>query len=162
MNKIIKSISKRTISLFLLLFILSFMIGKMLFLRIDIVGHSMEPTIMDGQTGVALKSYFHHPDTGDIVIIKGDETKERYWVKRVIGKPGETIEIRSGDVYINNQKLNEPYIKDKDFQMGDMQMRTLGENEYFLMGDNRAVSMDSRMVGPIPSDDIIAGYIFVF
>ena len=91
-----------------------------------------------------------------MVIIKYPNDPSKFFIKRLIGFPGETVEIRSGKVYIKNGdgefELNEPYIvygKDENFSI------TLKDDEYFVMGDNRAGSFDSRIWGPLPRKYIV-------
>jgi signal peptidase I len=84
------------------------------------------------------------------VIDRPDEREDL--IKRVIGLPGETIEISAGVVYIDGRPLNEPYAR---LSTGDSPSRRLSADEYFIMGDNRANSKDSRLFGPIPRDSIV-------
>ena len=73
-------------------------------------------------------------------------------IKRVIGLPGETIEYNNGKLYINNKVVEDKYNDGTTF---DFKKVVLGEDEYFVLGDNRAVSIDSRRLGPIPKKDIL-------
>jgi len=120
-------------------------------------GASMDPTLKTGEIAVLNKIVydFGDPARGDIVVVKypGDPENKRY-VKRVIGLPNEKVEVRAGGVYINNKRLIENYLPndvttDKD---GSWQ---LGEGEYFLLGDNRPNSNDSRYFGPAEKRFII-------
>lgn len=86
--------------------------------------------------------------------------QEHYWVKRVIGMPGDILEYRDGKLYRNNELLNEPYIKEQmEFFPGKV---TVPEDCLFVMGDNRNVSLDSRYIGFIPMDHVIAKVFFKF
>lgn len=153
---------------------------------IQVFGNSMYPTLAPGEYGFTsiISNYFSKPERGEVVVITRDENtdQESHWVKRVIGLPGETVEARDGTVYINGEPLDESaylsqeYIDEtlKDFQeengfsygsfTSDFGPVTLGENEYWLMGDNRPYSKDSRFedVGPISGDDIYGQGIMVF
>lgn len=128
-----------------------------MFLKPVIVsGHSMDTTLDNGMFGYSLIV----KDTteikrGDIVIV---QTDDHYIIKRVIGLPGETIQCFNGDIYINDKKLEEDYTSsDTD----DFDAITLGIDEYFVMGDNRSNSKDSRTIGPITKDEIVSKHIFV-
>lgn len=105
---------------------------------------------------------FADPKRGDIVIVYpfANNKNERY-VKRVIGLPGETIEIKDDAIYINGKELEDKY---KAEPMGAQQVGpiTLGEDEYYVLGDNRNDSSDSRLseIGPIPKDRILSHVLF--
>lgn len=149
-----KKLSYETI-FFVVLFAL--IICSRMFLKPVIVsGHSMDTTLDNGMFGYSLIV----KDTteikrGDIVIV---QTDDHYIIKRVIGLPGETIQCFNGDIYINDEKLEEDYTSsDTD----DFDVITLGTDEYFVMGDNRSNSKDSRTIGPIAKDEIVSKHIFV-
>ena len=107
---------------------------------------SMETTIMTGDRifGNRLAYKNHDPARGDIVIFKFPDDESQLFIKRIIGLPGETLEVIDGKVYINGDStpLDEPYIKVD--AIGDYGPVTIPENSYFMMGDNRNNSMDSR------------------
>lgn len=91
-----------------------------------------------------------------VVLYKPDEPKKSI-IKRVIGLPQEIIEIRQGDVYINGRKLPEPYLpREKDIMFRSINMKPLliQEDHYFIIGDNRTVSQDSRVFGPVSQEYI--------
>lgn len=128
-------------------------------------GESMEPTLSDGDTVIIqrLSYYFTSPDRYDVVVfpVTYDETadEDTYYIKRVIGLPGETVQIIDGSVYINGEKL-----QDDKYALSDIleagiasDPLVLGENQYFVMGDNRNMSTDSRnsYVGLVNRKDII-------
>lgn len=123
---------------------------------IIVSGHSMDTTLDNGMFGYSLLVKKDTPIArGDIVIVKTDD---HYIIKRVIALPGETIQCLNGDVYINDEKLEEDYIST---ETEDFEQVTLLNDEYFVMGDNRSNSKDSREIGPVTKDEIISKNIFV-
>ena len=96
---------------------------------------------------------FHPPRRGEVVIFRfpGDESRD--FVKRVIGVPGDTVEIHQGEVSVNGEKLDEPYITHRDRR--DMDSLEVPPESYFVLGDNRRASNDSRDWGTVPEDDFI-------
>ncbi|MBZ0284259.1 MAG: signal peptidase I [Anaerolineae bacterium] len=128
--------------------------------RFIVEGPSMQPNFHTGQVLVVsrLNYMFSPPQRGEIVIFNapGQPPEEPPYIKRVIGLPGETVEIRDTKVYVNNVELFEPYINE-DCEASRCVNRTwtLGEDEYFVMGDNRNHSSDSRAFGAVPRERII-------
>lgn len=120
-----------------------------------VYGHSMEPNLHTDQRLVVEKvSYrIHGPHRGDVVVIRLPERGPELLIKRVIGLPGETIEVRDGSVYINGQPLNEPYLTRQT--SGSYGPTLIPEGQVFVMGDNRGASNDSRVFGPVPMDRIV-------
>ena len=96
---------------------------------------------------------FHPPHRGEIIVFRfpGDESKD--FVKRVIGVPGDTVQITKGQVLINGRQLDEPYVTNHDRR--DMALVTVTEGSYFVLGDNRRRSDDSRGWGLVPADNVI-------
>ena len=146
-----------------------FVIPNYVVQRAKVSGPSMMNTLQDEDNVLVSKISYevHDPERFDIVVFypykgreeyKNDKEKQKeHFVKRVIGLPGETIQIIGSDIYINGEKLDEHYGKDPITDGGIAnEPITLGEDEYFLMGDNRAVSFDSRYeeIGPIHKDAI--------
>ena len=122
------------------------------------ISTSMEPTIIEGDSSVIFP-WIHEIKRGDIVGITQDGTpKGHYYSKRVIGIPGDTIEFYNGEVYINFKLLDEPYIKGKTFyrkkEGKDKVSITLSNDGYFVMGDNRENSFDSRSYGEFKREEI--------
>ena len=129
------------------------------FARVD--GDSMLDTFHSNNiTGVSRLHYrLHEPQRGEIVTCHYPGEGKTLFIKRIIGLPGETVELRGGKLYIDGEELAEDYltrIDDRDF--GPYQV---GENEIFVLGDNRPVSKDSRMVGCIQKDDLYGRVMFV-
>lgn len=124
---------------------------------------SMEPTLMpDDRILVSKLDYrFGEPSRGDVVVFKYPLDPSKNYIKRLIGLPGETIEIRDQKLYINGRPLEEDYLPE-DLQVDDFGPVVIPEGSYFMMGDNRDDSLDSRYWGPLSEELIIgkADYIF--
>jgi len=121
----------------------------------QVYGQSMEPNLHAGQRLIVEKiSYrFHPPRRGDIVVLRLPEQGGNFLIKRVVGLPGETIEVRDHKVFINGQPLNEPYL-DRPIRRS-MPPRHIPEDSVFVLGDNRGFSNDSRSFGPVPLSNVI-------
>lgn len=118
-------------------------------------GASMEPNFYDKEYLIIdeISYRFNEPQRGEVVIFKNPQNTKVYFIKRIIGLPGETVEIKDGVVFINEEELTEPYIEYSSSKT--YESKTLAEDEYFLMGDNRANSLDSRVLGPVSDDHVI-------
>ena len=140
--------------------------------------HSMDPTLSEGQRLLVSKAIywrfggklgqvlplkkegevaylFHLPRRGEIVVFQAPRRPEEVWIKRIVGLPGETVEIRDGRVYINGKALDEPYAHGSPSSLRPV---VVPAGSYFVMGDNRSQSTDSsdwEGVGPIPLRNII-------
>ena len=128
------------------------------FARVD--GDSMLDTFHTNNiTGVSRLHYrINEPQRGEVITCHYDETPKLY-VKRIIGLPGETVEIKSGVVYIDGVALEEDYLtRHDDYDFGPFHV---DEDEILVMGDNRPVSWDGRHVGPIPVDYLYGRVMFV-
>lgn len=119
---------------------------------------SMEPTLHDGdRIVVEKKARFrgYGPDRGDVVVLRGvggDESQRL--VKRVVGLPGETIAGRFGAIHVDGTRLEESYLRSA-ISAQDFPPTTLGEDQYFLLGDNRAASVDSRTFGAVKRGQLV-------
>lgn len=148
-----------------------FLVPRYVMQRTIVSGDSMETTLSDGESLLVSKISYEigDPDRFDIIIFyphgksgadgNGVGDADEFYVKRVIGLPGETIQIIGNDIMINGEKLEEHYGKDPiDFVGIAREPITLGEDEYFVLGDNREVSYDSRYeeIGPIKRKNIEA------
>ncbi len=138
----------------ILLTVVIFLVVNTVTGRFRIEGQSMEPTLHDGQYLIINKlTYkFHPPQRGDVVVFHFPKDPSRDFIKRVIGLPGERVEIRAGRVFINGQLLYEPYIASPATYSGSW---TLGPDEYFVLGDNRRNSSDSHNGWLLPRDQIV-------
>jgi signal peptidase I len=132
-------------------------IGINLFLAqaTQVQGQSMEPNLHTAQRLVVEKVtyHFHGPRRGDIVVIDLPEAGPDLLIKRVIGLPGETISSKNGQVFINGEPLEEPYVFDPGGR--DIAEKIIPPLHVFVMGDNRRFSNDSRNFGPVLVDQII-------
>lgn len=142
--------------------IVALLIRGFLFEIILVEGESMMPTLLtDERIGIEkVTRYASLPQRGDIVIVRYPDMEGTY-VKRTIGLPGETVEVRDSTVYIDGRPLYEDYVADEPY--ADMDPVVVPENCIFVMGDNRAHSMDSRAsyIGPISRDAILGHGLFV-
>ena len=126
----------------------------------EVVGNSMHPTYKNGEFLMANKiSYkFSEPQRGDVIIFKFSDTQD--FIKRIVGIPGDKVMIKDGRIYINDKLLDESnYLEDTVISNGgsyihEGQTITVNENEYFVCGDNRTNSSDSREFGPIDQSKI--------
>lgn len=129
--------------------------------RTTMIGESMNPALQDGDKILINKvSYqFTEPNRFDVIVFKQSGSEHSYYnIKRVIGLPGETVQIANGKLYIDGEQLEEPILTETINIYGlAAEEIQLDENEYFVLGDNRNSSEDSRFanVGNILADDII-------
>jgi signal peptidase I len=123
---------------------------------------SMEPNFHEGQRLVVNKAaywgWIGEPRRGDVIVLQAPSGSNDDYLKRVIGLPGDTVEIIKGVTYVNGIKLDEPYVKDS-FTYSFNKI-TVPENSYFVLGDNRDISNDSHRWGPLARNKII-GNVFV-
>ncbi len=162
-----------------LLAILVFLAVRASIQHYRVEGHSMDPTLEDGEFLLvnslvyskvniekvgdwvpfwdpdepAMRHVLHGPERGDIVILHPRQRDDRDLVKRVIGVPGDTFEIRNGVVIVNGRELIEPYVNGP--WSGDLRPILIPDGRYFVMGDNRGASLDSRSFGLVDEDDIV-------
>lgn len=127
-------------------------------IRFIVDGASMYPNFDTGQYLIInrLNYTLTNPQRGDVIVFHLPVNTRRDFIKRVIGLPSETLEFRDTQVYINGIRLDEPYINEPcDADVCANSIIQLGEDEYFVMGDNRNQSADSRIFGPIERDLIV-------
>jgi signal peptidase I len=138
-----------------LLTLLIFLAIRTLIQNFRIEGVSMEPNLHDGQYLIINKLvyYLHPPERGDVVVFHYPRNPRRDFIKRIIGLPGEKVEVRGERIFINGEELEEPYT----FHTGNYTWgpQRLGEDEYFVLGDNRNSSSDSHSWGPLPRDTLV-------
>lgn len=126
-----------------------------LFSPYDVEGASMQPTLEDDEKIIVNKwSYrIHEPAHGDIVVFHAEEGRD--FIKRVIGLPGDRIELKNGKVYRNGILLNEPYIQGITYPRGTSQITKVPEGMLYVLGDNRENSKDSRDLGFIQQSKVV-------
>ncbi len=140
--------------------VIMFLVIKYIGQRTVVIGHSMETTLQDGDNLITdkLTYRFKDPQRFDIIVFPYEEDgKKQLLIKRIIGMPGETVQIKDGYVYINNHKLDENFCEETINDPGEAaEPIYLDEDEYFVLGDNRNNSKDSRYasVGNIKRSDI--------
>jgi len=143
--------------------IVAFVVRQFFFQPYKVQMGSMLPTLKENNLIIVNKILYRlqSPKRGDIVVFvpPGGE-KKVYYVKRIVGLPGDTIEVKDGAVFINNEKLIEPYLQIET--PGKTSLQTLSNNQYFVMGDHRNNSLDSRDFGPIGLKSISGRAILVF
>ncbi len=125
-------------------------------------GASMEPNFEDHEYLIIdeITYRFHVPQRGEIVVFRAPTEAQQFFIKRIIGLPGETVSVKEGVVRVNGKSLDETkYLSSDLHTQGDV-MVTLKDNEYFVMGDNRNASYDSRLFGPINRTRIIGRTVF--
>ena len=160
MNKKLREILSTSLYLLVVL-ALTFLVVTYVGQRTKVIGSSMEPMLSDGDNLIVDKiTYrFGDPQRFDIIVFPFRYAEKTYYIKRIIGLPGETVFIdEAGTIYINGEALKEHYGKEVITDPGRAyEPVTLGEDEYFVMGDNRNNSSDSRdpVVGNIHRDEFI-------
>ena len=128
-----------------------------------VVGTSMYPTLENNRK-IIVSKYYKNINRGDIVIASSLKDKKYQIVKRIIGLPGDKIQIENKKVYINDELLKENYIQWNFTTKGDLNLNIpiiVPQNHYFVLGDNRDVSYDSRLGGAVPKENIIGKVLFV-
>jgi len=133
--------------------------------RFVVEGRSMYPSFLGEEYLIVSRlSYIvGDPDRGDVVVFHYPEDPSRDFIKRVIGLPGETVHIENGQIYINNVPISEPYIAELcETSMCQNRTWTLGDDEFFVMGDNRNASQDSRSFGAINRSHIIGRALVIY
>lgn len=142
--------------IYILVILIVILVKMFIVSPIRVNGDSMIDTLHNKDIMILDKiSYrFNEIKRFDIVVIKEDK---EYLIKRVIGLPGEKVEYKDNELYINGNKIDEDFThkKTEDFSLGELDSETIPENEYFVLGDNRENSMDSRIIGFIPRKNIL-------
>ncbi len=126
-------------------------------------GQSMEPSFSNGDYLIIdqISYRFKEPERGEVIVFRYPSSPAQRYIKRIIGLPGETVEIEEGQVIIYNNSLEQgrvleesAYLFEPAYTAGELRL-ILAENEYFVLGDNRDASADSRRWGTVPEENII-------
>lgn len=141
-----------------------------LFRPFQVNGDSMFPNFINSQYVLTnlITLRFHLPVRGDVIVFKAPPEPDKDFIKRVIGLPGDTVMLQNGDVYLNGQKLDQSSFLKSDVRtyggsfLKDGDTITVPTSEYFVMGDNRPYSSDSREWGFVPLANIIGESMFVY
>ena len=137
-----------------------FIISHFVLQSVQVVGVSMVPTLYDSQQYLLNRwvYYFRAPRRSDVVVLR-DPVDKGFAVKRVIGTAGDRVYLKDGKVFVNGCKLNEPYLASGmptfPYLAENEQSFTLGKDQFFVLGDNRRNSADSRTYGPVPRRSIL-------
>lgn len=163
----------KTILYFVILAAALFGLRQFVFTPVVVKGDSMDPTLIDGERVIALKNT--DVERYDIVTFPAPDEPGKNYIKRVIGLPGDTVEYRDDQLYINGKKYSEPYLDEYkseltdgepltyDFTLKDLfGSDTVPDGKLFVLGDNRRISKDGRIIGYIDENDIMADVKFVF
>jgi signal peptidase I len=156
-SSLLREVAEVVVLAIILYFGISFVVQA-----VHVEGLSMYGTLDDNDYLIANKIDYrlHPPQRGDIIILRPPTDNSKDFIKRVIALPGERLLIRDGFVYINGHKLDEPYLPEAWTTLNNPAPYSVGDgvvipaNEYFVMGDNRNRSEDSRIFGPIGRDRI--------
>lgn len=132
---------------YIIIIIVVILIRTFIITPVRVDGTSMNKTLKDGE--LLLLYRLAKIDRYDVVVL--DLENEDLIIKRVIGMPGETVEIKNNKIYINDKEINDDYAYG---ETSDYEKITLEKDEYFLLGDNRIVSKDSRVFGPVKKENI--------
>lgn len=138
-----------------------FLVVNLVTARIRVEGNSMEPSLHDGEFVVVnrLSLMWEEPSRGDIVVFHFPLDPTRRYIKRVIGLPGDVVSVQDGEVFINGTKLDEPYVAAPPTYTGEW---AVGEEEVFVLGDNRNYSSDSQNWGNLSQHAIIGKAVLVY
>ena len=142
----------------------SVLIIMFLYQPVRVEGTSMLPRLED-RDRLFINKFLYHFEAihrGDIVVFHYPRDPEKSYIKRVIAVPGDHVRIDHGRVYLNNKLLREPYVPEKYRDTRSMPEMVIPEDEYFMMGDHRSISSDSREFGPVDRDLIYGKAVFVY
>ena len=147
-------------------FAAAFIILRFIVINAQVPTGSMKETINENDRlfGFRLAYVFSEPQQGDVIIFKFPDDESKTYIKRVIGTPGDTVKISAGAVYVNGEKLDEPYLKEPMAINSTTLTYTVPDNCYFVMGDNRNNSYDSRYWTHtyVSKDQILAKALFKY
>lgn len=129
---------------------------------VKVEGTSMQPRLFDHERIFVNKFVYHFAeiDRGDIVVFWFPREPNKSLIKRVVGLPGDRLEIHSGKVFVNERQLDEAYVRSQYFDNRSYGPVDVPENQYFVMGDHRSSSNDSRHWGGVPRENIFGRAVF--
>jgi signal peptidase I len=138
------------------------MIVVFLYQPVKVEGTSMLPELRDQERIFVNKFVYRIEEISrkDIVVFWYPHDRSKSYIKRIIGMPGDTVEIKKGIVYINNKKLSEPYIDPRYFDGQSYEATAVKPGSYYVLGDHRNQSNDSRMWGLVPEENIYGKAVF--
>ncbi len=141
--------------------VLLFVLINLVSARVRVDGASMLPTLTNGELVIVNKLAYRlgEPSRGDIIVFHFPVDPSQEFIKRVIGLPGDQVSIHKGAILINGQRLDEPYLPVTTNYDGDW---TVGEDQLFVLGDNRNNSLDSHNWGTVPMDYVIGKALFIY
>ena len=148
----------KEISIYLLIIVMVILIRTFLITPVRVNGSSMDPTLRNGEIMILNKVKYNNNDIKrfDIVVIKMDK---ELLIKRVIGLPNEEVKYVDNKLYINNEYVEETFLNEDvyttNFSLSDINLEKIPENCYLVLGDNREVSLDSRIFGCFTKDKIL-------
>jgi signal peptidase I len=137
-----------------------FAISRFVMQSVMVVGQSMAPTLADSNRYLLNRwmYYVRAPQKSDIVVLR-DPLDNGFSVKRIVASSGDSVYLKEGNIYVNGRKLQEPYLPadTRTFSVikTSEQLFKCGPNQFFVLGDNRQNSVDSRMYGPVPKQNIL-------
>lgn len=146
--------------------VIALLVILFLYQPVKVEGTSMMPSLTD-QERIFINKFVYRlglgeVERGDTVVFwfPGDPSKS--YIKRVIGLPGDRVEIRAGVVYVNGRALSEPYVPEEFRDLGSYPLVLVPEERYYVLGDHRSSSNDSRIWGPVPKEAIYGKAVFVY
>jgi signal peptidase I len=145
----------------LVLSVVLFVSINMISARIRVDGASMEPTLVSGEYVIVNRLSYRlgSPQRGDIIVFHFPRDPKEEYIKRIIGLPGDEVDVKNGAVYVNGQLLNESYLKVKMDYLGTW---SVPEGQLFVLGDNRNNSSDSHDWGTVPMDYVVGKAVLVY
>lgn len=150
-----KSALRELVETILFTLLIYVLVRTFLFENYRVVGHSMEPTLQDDQFLVVSKLGYrlHEPQRGDIIVFRDPRSNDRKLIKRVIGLPGETVQVHGGQVSVDDQVLDEPYITEPGHY--NQPPSLIPDDHFYVLGDNRDNSSDSHSWGTMSREEIV-------
>lgn len=137
-------------------FVIAMLVQAFLFKPFTVHQVSMQPNLIEGDRILINRVIYHFrdPKPGEVIVFHSSVTKGEDLVKRVVAVAGDSVAIHDGALYVNGAKKDEPYLKEQNFS-GDYPETIIPAGQFFVMGDNRNNSGDSRLFGPIGKDSVI-------